>query len=506
MPELTYVPVTDWPPLTWLARCREDSDVVTIFHGTAVETRPEWFCEGAWDGPFEAGGLDETDLFFGSGGRLRLSGLCFLSSYGTLDRLHSIRTGAKHWISNSLPCLTSAVGARADPTYPGYTFDFRSVQRGLDAYVDTISTSAGPIRLTYHRILHWTGHSLEPSERPSPRRDFGSFGAYRRFLESTLRGVIGNAGDGERIHRYPVSAALSSGYDSPAIAVLAQPLGLKRTFGLSTDRHGDPDDGRPMADRLGLEHAALERGGWHDDSELVATFLAADANGSDLDLSAGAPLLAGSLFLSGTGGLAAWQRRGAEPGDGRFGRRDSSGLSLQEYRLQQGFLHVPVPLIGLTQADELRALAASPEMEPWSVDGVYNRPVPRRILEEAGVPRGSFATAKRGVSLLLSHPDLFWKPWSGPFLEWLDARKTAWIRKGRIPPRWLSAAAEPARPAARAVAAGLETLGGHRARRTRLHRQLSRFASKEYLYLFLFPWALERLEARYRADEVVHET
>jgi hypothetical protein len=35
-------------------------------------------------------------------------------------------------------------------------------------------------------------------------------------------------------------------------------------------------------------------------------------------------------------------------------------------------------------------------MQPWHVEGDYNRPIPRRIIEDAGLPRGSCAVHKKG--------------------------------------------------------------------------------------------------------------
>lgn len=41
-------------------------------------------------------------------------------------------------------------------------------------------------------------------------------------------------------------------------------------------------------------------------------------------------------------------------------------------------------------------MSMSAEMTPWSVGGHYDRPIARRIIEEAGVERGQFANRKFG--------------------------------------------------------------------------------------------------------------
>ena len=38
--------------------------------GPWVELRSNWFCEAAWDGQFDQGDFDRTDIVAGSGGKL----------------------------------------------------------------------------------------------------------------------------------------------------------------------------------------------------------------------------------------------------------------------------------------------------------------------------------------------------------------------------------------------------------------------------------------------------
>ncbi|MGH7793073.1 MAG: hypothetical protein ACREOB_12235, partial [Thermodesulfobacteriota bacterium] len=48
----------------------------------------------------------------------------------------------------------------------------------------------------------------------------------------------------------------------------------------------------------------------------------------------------------------------------------------------------------------------SPEMKPWCVVGNYDRPIARRIVEEAGVPRELFGNRKHGGGGYLHGHDL----------------------------------------------------------------------------------------------------
>jgi hypothetical protein len=65
-----------------------------------------------------------------------------------------------------------------------------------------------------------------------------------------------------------------------------------------------------------------------------------------------------------------------------------SGHALGEFRLQAGFLHYPAPYVSGLHGPAIFQITHSPEMMPWRLGtGYYDRPIARRIAEEAGVPR-----------------------------------------------------------------------------------------------------------------------
>jgi hypothetical protein len=55
--------------------------------------------------------------------------------------------------------------------------------------------------------------------------------------------------------------------------------------------------------------------------------------------------------------------------------------------------YVP-PYIGARSRKSLFDLANSEAMRPWSIGGTYDRPIPRRLGEDAGVPRDRFGQRK----------------------------------------------------------------------------------------------------------------
>ena len=218
-----YTPMTEWPPLAWLARCDRAVPRIAVAHGPMVETHSDWFCEAVWAGSYEAGAFDRTDLVFGSGARRRDSGVVFVSSGATVDRLHVLETADAAWVSNSLACLLAAAGGEVDPTHQRYFQDFKSIVRGLRHYRRTLPTTAGPVRLLYHDNATWSGSALRETPKPRPTRDFGSFEPYRDFLVASLRELGHNMAAGTRRHPYQLLGTMSSGYDSATVAALGTP-------------------------------------------------------------------------------------------------------------------------------------------------------------------------------------------------------------------------------------------------------------------------------------------
>ncbi|HUH08884.1 MAG TPA: hypothetical protein VML96_13875, partial [Egibacteraceae bacterium] len=96
---------------------------------------------------------------------------------------------------------------------------------------------------------------------------------------------------------------------------------------------------------------------------------------------------------------AMWRKGRVERRD--LFRKDLSGCSMTEFRLRLDSVHVPIAVFGMTEQPSLQAVARGPEMARWSVGGRYDQPIPRRIAEEAGIPRGSFATRKRAATAVI---------------------------------------------------------------------------------------------------------
>jgi len=492
--QLDYTLRENWPPLAWLARCPRSHGTVEVWHGRQVEVHPDWFCEAVWDGAYADGGFDRTDLVFGSGGRRRPDGIHFVTAGTTVDRVQVLDAGNVVWVSNSLSCLLAAVDAKLDPTYPHYFRDFSSIRMGLKRYHRTVSTSAGPVRLVYFHNLRWDGRMLHDAPKVTSERQLDSFRSYRSFLGGALERLAANAGDAARRRPYRLLGTASSGYDSPAVATLARHVGLRDVICFDRANTAESDDGQEIAAILGLNSTVVPRDAWRRDALNEVPFLAADAKGEDVFFRSAEGSLGGTVLLTGFYGDKVWGMRDRGLGPDIV-RNDPSGLSLTEYRLHVGFLHCPVPFIGVRQIQNVHRITRSPELAPWDVGGAYSRPISRRLLEEAGVPRHLFGTHKKAASVLFFDRSTFLSPESrANYVAWLEEHSPAALAAPKP---------GPLRRGAVQIARLLDELahaeGSGDGLRGRLAGRLAVWGRWEPLFQWLFPWAVERTLSRYRA-------
>lgn len=494
--QLRYRLNANWPPGAWIAHCRRDDPTVEVVHGAGVAATPHWFGEVVWDGPYADGGFDGTDVVFGSGGRRRNGNVSFVSAASTVDRLQALERGPEVWISNSLACLLAASGAGPDPAYRGYPRAFRTIARGLRHHQRSIPTSAEPVRLVYFNNVCWDGARLSEVPKPNPHRDLTSFARYTAFVEGALEGLAENMDAAARPVRYGFLGTVSSGYDSAAVAALARRHGLREVITFTESRSGQPDGGAHVAAVLGLTVRSFPRDGWQTGAAPEIPFLAGDAKGEDVYFRAAGPLLHGRVLVTGFHGDKMWDAatRALSPD---IVRGDQSGLSLTEYRLWAGFIHFPVAFLGVRQIRDVHALARSPELAPWDVGGGYTRPICRRLVEEAGVPREAFGQRKNAVSVHFHYHGQFLSHDSTrDFLAWLAHQPDAPAHPalGR-PTRAQRVAGVAARLLQRTAARSPSSLHVLQS----VGDRLETYANRERLFVRVFPWAIERVMERYRS-------
>jgi hypothetical protein len=125
-------------------------------------------------------------------------------------------------------------------------------------------------------------------------------------------------------------------------------------------------------------------------------FFATGMQGEDIVYSKLGGLVRGRLLITGFHGDKLWNPWIAP--NAVFKRGDISGSSLGEFRLLRDFIHLPLPFAGAQRHGDLARIGRSAEMRSYSVGGPYDRPIPRRIAEQAGVPRAAFGQLKKAIS------------------------------------------------------------------------------------------------------------
>ena len=403
---IEYSPNAALPKLAWVATLEPEAARLCVSHGTAVECRPSFMVEGVWDGPFEAGAFHDGAHLFGSGIRLDGDAVYFVPSAALVDRLVYCRDGGKLLVSNSLVALLAATGARLDPDHD-YLIEAKAMLAGIDRY-DPVFHVLHPSIDCFQQLFH-TRLVVERGEIRRERtiavREFVDFQDYYETLRERLAAICLNAKDPAR--RVPLAAfgTLSTGYDSTAITALIKDLGVRRYFtyvgswGSTADR---PEyETAPVAAALHVETIRIESPRAPDpEDELLLR--AASPLGQQLPLIALANYVERSsqvaAVFTGFHGDIVWDVNVPDAAVSQsIIRHDISGLDLSELRLKSGFINVAVPFLYAASIKSIVALSRSAEMTPWKLGTSYDRPISRRIVESAGVPRDKFGFLKGGI-------------------------------------------------------------------------------------------------------------
>ena len=249
----------------------------------------------------------------------------------------------------------------------------------------------------------------DPAPLGPPPKDFEQY--FGLLLRSVER-LVENAADRSRNRRYMPVAACSRGYDSTASAALASRAGCKegitfvrsgRSEGhplLAASRIPDDDSGEETLRVLGMKVTARDRLDFRKlPGHPKAEFFFRPAANTDASEGVMEDKLAGSVFFSGRHGERYWgptirckRKNFRETDDVNL-----SGHAYGEFRLRTGFVHLPTPYIGALHGPAIYRITHMEEMRPWKLGvGYYDRPIPRRIAEEAGVPRELFGHRKFG--------------------------------------------------------------------------------------------------------------
>jgi hypothetical protein len=372
------------PKLAWLAIVEQGHPDVTVIHGEWVETGKNFFFEGVWNSSFAGGNFDSSGVLFGSGAKLRGNEIVFCTPSHTLSRINFSRKDRYLLVSNSFVFCMTALGSHLRADYALYFRDFQSIVRGLKKYRKRIPLKFETIQLLYvDNLMVGSNLALKVITKPQPPA-FASYTEYYNFLVETIQQIKGNAEAPNRSVKYGLASTISTGYDSPASAALGRIIGCRQAISFRQARMNNlGDSGWEIGRHLGYsvveaDRLAYQRMNNFPEAEFVATGTA--TNGGDVIFAPFEEFLKQRIITTGFNGGG-----------------DMSGSLMEEFRLRVGFIHMPIPFMGAVRQPELLKISNSNEMKPWILGKGYDRPIPRRIVEEAGVPRELFGQTKKAV-------------------------------------------------------------------------------------------------------------
>jgi len=402
--KLEYERVEKLPLLAWCAEIKKGSAECKVIHGPWVETRGDFFVEGAWDGSFDEGAIDQACLLMGSGARIVEGNVVFATPCHVLERLFIIKDASGVVISPSLAFLLTRTGEALDIQHIPYQVDLLRRVLCLKNHVGSIPLAGKKELLVVHyrNISFDQELNLHIQDKPVTP-PFQDFRHYKGYLVSGLAAIFANAKNPARSHLYRPIVTVSSGYDSNTCAALASEVGCMEGLTFTQARQlGESDSGAQTGKFMGLKMKEFNRDDYKRKAGFPeAEFLATGDLGQDLLMTAFENELSERILIIGTHGDVVWDRLAKHVSQDII-RKEMSACCLTDFKFRVGFVYVPPAFFGCINHPSIHRISNSPEMAPWTLGNSYDRPIPRRIVEERGVPRHLFGQRKRQVTVLLN--------------------------------------------------------------------------------------------------------
>lgn len=402
MMEPEYICKPELPPLAWAIIKQNDKPAVKIIHGSAVECRDNFFVAGVWESDFDSGKIDEAYSMQGSGvvfsdDRTKLT-IC--TSSNMQDALFSANINGSLYISNSLPYVMSLAGLSLNTDFYGHEYILNSSFFGLDRYARTLPAINGVITIWRRTHILLSDNGMVESGRYPGSPTFKTFDEYKKLMLKTLGGLIENGKSCSRAKKYGTVTTISRGYDAACVSALVHEVGCDKALTFSSPQKYALDSGVEIARTIGFSQIIEGNGDGYKNNN--SYYEAESASGGDVgslvSLSDFEKHYRDCLLFLGLKGDCIWDKN-ADYANSEFDFVHMSIAAEQnpEHFLNCNTLAISVPLILGDRWKNIYELSNSPEMQPYSVGGNYDRPIPRKIIESCGVERSSFGFRKMGA-------------------------------------------------------------------------------------------------------------
>ena len=396
----TFKVDTQLPRLAWVASVTNNQELsVEVIHGENVEVGENFFIEGAWESEYKNMNFENAIFLMGSGGKQLNNKIIFSTPSHTHERLYSIERIDQFLISNSLPLLLNESNNELKNDYLHYEKDFDSILKGISNYKETIPLSNENLRVHYYRNILLSKNLKITILEKNTIEAFKDYNDYYNRILNIFKGIVNNSRDDRRKLQYGLVTTISQGYDAAACAALARKVGCNTALTFDAPKKYAEDDGTEIAKKLGyLNIVKKDANEYLKNKKFKETeFLASAELGNGIVFSAFEDEFKNNLVVIGERGDQIWDKNKKTPNNNLIFKEANVNSSLGEHRLNTSYIFLPISLFGITEWVSVHKLSNSNEMDKYSIGGNYDRPIPRRIVEESGVPREMFGQAKKGA-------------------------------------------------------------------------------------------------------------
>src|SRR5690554_368149 len=396
--------------LVWIVKIIKSSLAWEAVIGKHVEITKNCIVEGIWDAPFSEENLEESNAFYGSGIIFRENSIIAVPSTALVDRIYMATTDNDIVLSNSLIHILRETESDIDENHD-YRIEQDSILKGTKTYKKEFPIKSKKnyiLQQIIHSPIKITNKTLEYLDRKSDP-DFNNFSSYIKELESTIKRLIENAKSNDRRKPMKIASTISKGYDSTFVTSLlpANELEFCYTRKRSSSIFPSPffkshtnDDGTPIARIFNLSTRHLTDDHINDEELLFLASTPSDPETVFFDLyldvkNSGHPF----VIFTGYHGDKVWEKD-LQPKylSEEIIRGDTSGFGLSEPRVEAAFINAAIPFLYSDSIKRINNISNLHEQANWSIKGNYNRPIPRRYLEERkGIARKLFGQKKKAA-------------------------------------------------------------------------------------------------------------